>query len=71
MSGSLLNHCSRIVGFDHVSWNYSWKGKATEVIRRSKRGFVCPGCGSGSVTATRVGSREILNGKIGSDDLVL
>ena len=71
MSNSLLYHSSGIRGFDHVSWNYSGKGKLTEVIRRSEGGFACPARGSRSVTATRVGSREILNGKISSDDWIL
>jgi len=71
MSKSLLCHCAGICGFDHVRWDYSGQRKTTEVIRRSSGKFTCPSCGSSSVTATRVGSREILNGKLGADTWVL
>ena len=71
MSKSLLCHCAGIRGFDHVRWDYSGQRKTTEVIRRSSGKFTCPSCGSSSVTATRVGSREILNGKLGADTWVL
>lgn len=71
MSNSLLFHSCGIRGFDHIKWNYVGKRSSVETITRKPDGFSCSACGSRSVTATKVGKRLIINGKIGGNAWII
>ena len=71
MSNSLLFHCAGIRGFDHIKWEHAGVRSSVETIIRQNENFTCSACGSRSVTATKVGTRLIRNGKIGGDAWII